>query len=147
MIVFNLHCADEHRFEGWFRSPEDYLEQRERDLVACPVCGNTRVERLPTAPRLNLSNPSEPAAADRLPSQAEGAADLAAGLRQLRRLFGNAEDVGERFAEEARRIHYEEAPARSIRGKASRSESTELVEEGISALPLPADWVPESDLN
>ena len=147
MIVFNLHCAGEHRFEGWFRSQEDYLAQRERELVACPVCGNTRIERLPTAPRLNLSKPSEPVAADQSAPQPNDAADLAAGLRQIRRLLGRAEDVGERFAQEARRIHYDEAPARSIRGKATRSEFSELVEEGISALPLPADWLPDGGLN
>jgi len=147
MIVFNLHCAAEHRFEGWFRSQEDYLAQRERELVACPVCGNTRIERLPTAPRLNLSGSGEPAKADTPAARAEHSPDLAAAMRQLRGLLGKAEDVGERFAEEARRIHYQETPARSIRGKATRSEFTELAEEGISALPLPADWLPDSDLN
>ncbi len=147
MIVFNLHCHALHRFEGWFRSPEDYLEQREREVVACPVCASTRIERLPSAPRLNLASAAEPTDNKSLPAGPGGQSELAAGLRQMRALLARAENVGERFAEEARRIHYEEAPARPIRGQATRGEYLELVDEGIGALPLPPGWPPEGELN
>lgn len=141
MIVFNLRCAAEHVFEGWFRSQEDYLSQRERNLVACPACGDTCVERLLSAPRLNLSAASDAAATPQIEASAGDK------LRQLRAWMMRAENVGDRFAEEARRIHYEETPARSIRGQASGREFAELLDEGITVLPLPKALVPEGELN
>ncbi|MBI3149351.1 MAG: DUF1178 family protein [Betaproteobacteria bacterium] len=143
MIVFNMRCSAQHLFEGWFRSQEDYLSQRERELVACPACGSSSVERLLSAPRLNLAA-AAPADAPP-PAGAEVAA--AERLRGLRALLARAEDVGENFAEEARRMHYEEIPARSIRGQASAREFVELVEEGITALPLPPGVPGEGELN
>lgn len=141
MIVYNLRCAAAHLFEGWFGSPDDYIEQREREFVACPMCGSTSVERQLSAPRLNLSAGS-PAAE---PPPAKDPAQE--GMRRLRALLARSEDVGERFPEEARRIHYDEAPARPIRGQASGREFVELVEEGIVVLPLPKAVVPEGELN
>ena len=128
MIVLNLACSSGHRFEGWFASLEAFEEQLKASLVSCPHCGDTSLQRLPAAPYLagkaNAQAASEPPAAER----------VAAVLRSL---VAESEDVGQEFPAEARRIHYEEAPARNIRGLASPQETLELLEEGISVLPLP----------
>ena len=133
MKVLNLRCTQEHRFEGWFASDEDFESQSGRGLVGCPACGDTAVARLPSAPRLNVSGLRDEAtpASDRL------AAVQAAALQAVQRLMSRTEDVGERFPEEARRIHYEEAPARAIRGQASAEEAEALREEGIDFASLP----------
>ncbi len=130
MIVFNLHCEAGHRFEGWFCSPADFPAAAGKAPVACPVCGSTQVQRALSAPRLNLGGEREPAADPRLDEQARA-------LRRARELIARTEDVGERFAAEARRIHYREAPRRDIRGVASREEAVALLEEGIPVMPLP----------
>lgn len=140
MKVYNLGCADDHRFEGWFGSEADYDDQRGRGLLACPVCGMAEVRRLPSAPRLNLSQAQDapPVPAGVPPALA---ALQAAWLAAARKIAAETENVGERFAEEARRIHYDEAPARAIRGRATPEQAAELREEGIpvARLPLPAD--------
>ena len=145
MKVFNLGCEREHAFEGWFASAQEYESQFERGLIECPVCGTHEVRRLPSAPRLNLSA-SDPAKTgqDATPDaqQVPSAQQIQAmWLKMARYIRENTEDVGERFADEARRIHYEEGPARGIRGVASRSEANELAEEGIEvfAFPMPKD--------
>jgi len=132
MKVLDLQCRDAHRFEGWFASAEEFESQLSRKLVACPVCGATDVSRLPSAPRLNLSGASDASAASRDAAQRQ-----AQVLRAIREVLEKTENVGERFAEEARRIHYNEAPARGIRGVASADDTRALVEEGIDVLPLP----------
>ncbi|WP_345813539.1 DUF1178 family protein [Paraburkholderia sp. PREW-6R] len=131
MKVLDLQCAHGHRFEGWFASAEDFESQQSRKLVACPICGANQVSRLPSAPRLNLSGATEtkPTAA------AEGA--QAKLMRALREVLEKTENVGDRFAEEARRIHYNEAPARNIRGVTTPEDARALVEEGIEVMPLP----------
>lgn len=144
MKVLNLRCANGHGFEGWFASEEEFLDQNGRSAIECPLCADRVVTRLPSAPRLNLSGTREPGA----PTPAAGAvaqhpvaADLqAAWLAASRRLMASTEDVGERFPDEARRIHYGEAEARGIRGQATPQEREALREEGIEvvALPLPA---------
>ena len=169
MKVLNLQCAGMHTFEGWFGSEEDYQSQRERGLVACPLCANTEVRKLPSAPRLNLGA-AEPRAAKPI-SQEEGpvpgsadapaasvpsqptANELASNLAQVhpeaaemvqeawmkmvKHVIANTEDVGQNFAEEARKMHYGESEERNIRGQASMEETQELLEEGIEVLPLP----------
>jgi hypothetical protein len=134
MKVFNLACEHDHPFEGWFASAEDFDDQTARGLLECPVCTSRQVRKLLSAPRLNLSS-SEPASPAPTPEAAQ-----ALMLRLARHLMKNTEDVGERFAEEARRIHYKEAPERGIRGQASLEEARELAQEGIEvmALPMPA---------
>ncbi len=133
MKVLNLRCAQDHRFEGWFASDEDEASQRERGLLVCPMCGDSDVQRLPSAPRLNLGA-ARPAEAVALPAPD----DLQAlWLQAVRRVIERTEDVGERFAEEARRIHYGEVPQRGIRGQASRIEAEALKEEGIEVMTLP----------
>ncbi|MBB3258704.1 hypothetical protein F4827_003573 [Paraburkholderia bannensis] len=150
MKVLDLQCPDGHRFEGWFASADDFESQLSRKLVECPMCGVTNVTRVPSAPRLNLSGASAPASA---PSAHSGsAAEQAAGqagqagpsaqwqaraLRAIREVLEKTENVGDRFAEEARRMHYNEAPARNIRGVASAEDAQALVEEGIDVMPLP----------
>ena len=118
MKVLDLKCSHEHRFEGWFASTEEFESQLSRKLVACPVCSVTDVSRMPSAPRLNLSSARGEAAPQAAQAQAspDAAALQARALQFMRELIEKTENVGERFAEEARRIHYNEAPARSIRG-------------------------------
>ncbi|MBX3600780.1 MAG: DUF1178 family protein [Rubrivivax sp.] len=146
MKVLNLRCANGHGFEGWFASEDDFLEQNGRGLLECPLCADKVVTRLPSAPRLNLSGAREPAAAmappqASPPAQPAQSADVqAAWLQAVRRLVAETEDVGERFADEARRIHYGEVPQRGIRGQATPEQREALRDEGIEtfALPLPA---------
>jgi hypothetical protein len=169
MKVLNLQCAGMHTFEGWFGSEEDYQSQRERGLVACPLCANTEVRKLPSAPRLNLGavepRASKPAAQEE-PTNATGESSPAANLpaaptaetvasslsqvhpeaaemvqeawmKMVKHVIANTEDVGQNFAEEARKMHYGESEERNIRGQASAEETKDLLEEGIEVLPLP----------
>lgn len=137
MKVLNLQCSHRHGFEGWFGSEDDFQGQLERGLVECPICGDTAVAKLPSAPRLNLgaSEPQQPKKQDVM--TASDPALQAKWLQMVRHVLANTEDVGERFAEEARRIHYGESEERNIRGQASREETESLLEEGIGVLPLP----------
>jgi len=142
MKVFNLQCSAHHVFEGWFGSDEDHASQVERGLLACPLCGDTTVHKLPSAPRLNLGAVEAPAAATKADKQdlvagGELQALQAAYLQLARRIVAATEDVGPRFAEEARRIHYGESEERGIRGQASPEQTRELMEEGIEVMPLP----------
>lgn len=147
MKVFDLACEHGHAFEGWFASADAFDEQLGRSLVHCPVCESASVRRTPSAPRLNLSNPSE--SPPQTAAQTQGARTTAmptdAQLRALwleaaRHLVRNTEDVGDRFAEEARRIHYREAPERGIRGVTTAEQRAELEDEGIDvfSFPIPA---------
>lgn len=138
MKVFNLSCANDHLFEGWFASAEDFDSQLARGLVECPVCGDPAVRRMPTAPRLNLSSAPEPRQRPAEGGTAPTAEQIQAlWLRMARHIRENTEDVGERFAEEARRIHHRDAPNRGIRGVATREEAAELSEEGIEVFSFP----------
>ena len=124
MKVLDLQCSHGHVFEGWFVSHEDYESQRERGLLTCPVCEDAQVNKMLSAPRLNLAQTP--------PQQMQ-----AAMLKMVRHVMANTEDVGNRFAEEARKIHHGQAQERSIRGQASREETEALLDEGIDILPLP----------
>ena len=141
MKVFNLQCSALHRFEGWFASEEDYAGQVERGLLECPLCADKTVQKLPSAPRINLGASEAPAApvADQQSLVAGDAAQKlqAAWLQMARQIVSQTEDVGPRFAEEARKIHYGETEERGIRGQASREETEALLEEGIAVMPLP----------
>jgi hypothetical protein len=144
MIVYDLQCGSGHRFEGWFASAEDFGVQCERSLLECPSCGTKDVVRVPSAARLNMGA-MMPAAATNAPAAqaevAEGRDPLAIAqilyARMVDALLAKSEDVGKDFAEEARRIHNEEAPRRAIRGQASDEEHEALVEEGIPVMRLP----------
>jgi len=166
MKVLNLQCAHQHSFEGWFASEDDFQSQLSRDLIACPMCESKRIEKMPSAPRLNLGALRPPAdisaAVGPSPAAAEAAGRLvedsappaarqvveassddrvatgqAGFLKALRHLLANTEDVGRRFAAEARGMHYGDIETRSIRGQASAREAVELLEEGIEVVPLP----------
>ncbi len=134
MKVLNLRCANGHGFEGWFASDDEFMDQNGRGLIECPLCSDRVVTRMPTAPRLNLAGAREPAPAPQ-------PADLqAAWMAAARKLLSETEDVGERFVDEARRIHYGEVEHRGIRGQATPEEREALRDEGIEtfALPIPA---------
>ena len=166
MKVLDLKCAQQHVFEGWFASEDDFQSQLGRGLVQCPMCGDAAISKQLSAPRLNLgatppASPvaNAPAAADAAAHGASpagrelvpaGAApalsaqDLqdmqavqADWLKMARHVMANTEDVGSHFAEVARQMHYGETDERSIRGQTSREEAVALLEEGISVMPLP----------
>jgi hypothetical protein len=134
MIVFDLICKDQHRFEGWFASGEDFTSQKSRGLLACPVCGGAHVEKLPAAKIRKQSEPAVPAAASAVQAGKTEQVDVS---RIIDYILTHSEDVGKSFAEEARKIHYQETPQRSIRGVASRAEAEDLREEGIPVFSLP----------
>lgn len=148
MKVLDLRCALGHGFEGWFGSEDDYARQLAAGQVTCPLCGDAGIERLPSAPRLNLgaNAPAAPAAerpetaAPARPQSPEAATLQQFWAEAVRHVMTRTEDVGERFPEEARRIHYGEAASRGIRGQATAEQRAELAEEGIEvmALPVPA---------
>ena len=165
MKVLNLQCAHQHSFEGWFGSEDDFQSQLARGLVECPMCSSKVIVKMPSAPRLNFgghrapvesaSQPGEqvlsiaadapegtnPVTALEVPAQAGPTPEQqAAFFKALRHVVANTEDVGDRFAHQARAMHYGDVEPRSIRGQATPREATELIEEGIDvmALPMPA---------
>jgi hypothetical protein len=145
MIVFDLQCAQGHRFEGWFGSARDFGAQKKRGLLACPSCGSTAVERALSAPRLNMGAQEPKKDAPQRTPDMEGKDPFAIAQmlysRMLDEILTKSEDVGAKFPEEARKIYYKEAPGRAIRGQATKEEHDELVDEGIPvarfALPPP----------
>lgn len=137
MKVFDLQCRYQHIFEGWFASEEDFVAQRERALVECPVCGDAVVSKRLSAPRLNLARARDEAATQEMVSTDTLEQTLqAAWLATARRIVSDTDDVGERFAEEARRIHYGECKERGIRGQTTRAEAAALIEEGVAVMPF-----------
>jgi hypothetical protein len=137
MKVLNLQCGHGHGFEGWFGSEDEFQDQLTRGLVECPLCGDVQVAKLPSAPRLNLGAGAPAEAPKQQVMNTPDAKLQAAWLQMVRHVLANTEDVGEKFAEEARKIHYGESGDRNIRGQASREETESLLEEGIAVLPLP----------
>ena len=151
MKVLDLRCANGHGFEGWFGSEDDFLAQNGAGHIACPVCADTVVTRMLSAPRLNLSGarapveaaPSSTSAASSTSAQTSTTVAAAPGdlqalwLQAVRHVIARTEDVGERFPEEARRMHYGEVPHRAIRGAASPEEREALHDEGIEVMALP----------
>lgn len=144
MIVFELICPKYHRFEGWFASPEDFDGQKRRGLLSCPSCGGSEIEKLPTAKIRTTGTEALPAVIEE-PVSTPAKGKPPANLQELiDYVLINTENVGAKFATEARRIHRQEVPYRNIRGTASRQETEELLDEGIPvmALPIPSrnDW-------
>jgi len=161
MKVLDLCCGAGHVFEGWFASEADYVAQMEKGLLDCPLCGNADVARLPSAPRLNLSGARAPAsetavvpggaamAGSGRPGGLETAVHGTAAARFVEAvadLLRNTEDVGNRFAEEARRIHYGESDAKAIRGQTTPAERDALADEGIEVFTVPVGLPPKSSL-
>ena len=143
MIVFDLGCDNEHRFEGWFSSTAEFERQQNGQLLSCPLCGSTSIKRLMTAARVNTGRTAhpEPGITDATTGKPAQYAnfDAARMLKLITQIVESTEDVGRSFPEEARKIHYKESPERRIRGSASAQEVDALREEGIEvvALPLP----------
>ena len=147
MIRYRLKCEKRHEFEAWFADSAAYDRQAKRREISCPRCGNTRVEKALMAPsvarrsrRRRAPKPAEQAAGQEQPETHRLAAhgELATAMRKLRtEIETKSEYVGPRFSEEARKIHYDEAPARGIYGEATREEAQALAEEGIEFFPLP----------
>jgi hypothetical protein len=140
MKVLNLRCSNGHGFEGWFASDDEFMEQNGSGLLQCPLCADSVVTRMPSAPRLNLSGAREPEpglAASTSGTEVQAADLQALWLKTVRHVLANTEDVGERFAEEARRIHYGEVPQRGIRGQVNPQQRDELLDEGIEVIALP----------
>lgn len=157
MIRYALVCEKDHEFESWFASSDAYEKQRKRRLVACPACGSTKVEKLLMAPQVKRTDRQKgrPSAPPALPTPApaevagapaqtpiaimsEQEREIRTKLKELRELVTrNADYVGQKFAEEARRMHYGELEHRSIYGEASAEDAKALHEEGIEFHPLP----------
>jgi hypothetical protein len=152
MIRYTLVCERQHDFESWFANSAAYDKQAKRGLVACPICGSSKVEKAIMAPRLARSDkridvpPAPPAAP--VPAAPDTPApvamvspqerELRSKLRELRHhLTKNAENVGRKFPDEARKMHYGEIEHRSIYGEASPQEAKDLHEEGVEFHPLP----------
>jgi hypothetical protein len=144
MKVFDLRCTQDHVFEGWFGSEDDFRSQLDRGLLECPMCGSQEITKGLSAPRLNLGA-QPPAAA--MPAPRDAAAPVqehqrklhalqAAWLEASRKIVEKTEDVGDRFADEALRMHKGEEPERPIRGQATPQQAFELLEEGVPVLPL-----------
>lgn len=149
MIIYDLCCDNDHRFEGWFRSADDFTAQLERGFLSCPQCDSHQVRRVPSAVAIGTSSAAMPGG----PSVAlSGTAMMPAGkqvmalYRQLiQAVVENCEDVGEAFVEEARKMHYNEAPERPIRGAATEDECEALRDEGIEVIRLPS--IKDEELN
>ncbi|MEA9601891.1 DUF1178 family protein [Polynucleobacter sp. MG-28-Ekke-A2] len=151
MKVYNLACPLDHRFEGWFASEQDCLAQQDKGMLACPVCDSTEITRMPSAPHIGKSSSTELTVSKSESESLSGgvvaltgsdhsqleAQVQAAFLKGMRELMGRSEDVGNSFADEARKIHYKESPERSIRGQTTLDEAEALREEGIDVLSMP----------
>ena len=139
MISYKLKCTEEHEFEGWFKDSANFDNQRDDKQISCPYCNSTDIRKSLSAPNISTSRKQENA-------QTELATQAFKAIQQMRdTVEKNCDDVGENFAEEARKIHYGESTERGIYGKASTEESQALVDEGIKVLPLP--WMEEEKKN
>lgn len=141
MIRYSLTCDKEHEFDGWFGSSAEFDKQAKRGLVECPVCGSIKVHKALMTPgvpaKSNRKNDAQAVKALHAPADPKLQAMMQM-VRELReQVEANADYVGDRFAEEARRIHYGEEDPRGIYGEATLKEAAELHEEGIDVLPLP----------
>ena len=155
MIVYDLSCADGHRFEGWFGSSADYDDQRARGLLACPHCGSGEVAKAPMAPavpakgnqRQEVLPPqaAQPVANTPMPAQVQQA--LAALAKAQAEALKNSTWVGAKFAEESRAMHYGERDEAPIHGQATLAEAKALIEEGVPVAPLPFPVAPPEKLN
>ncbi|MEI7531120.1 MAG: DUF1178 family protein [Betaproteobacteria bacterium] len=161
MKVYNLSCSMNHLFEGWFSSEDDFNAQQNKSILSCPICDSVKISRLPSAPYLGAKTSTKvdesiqqasnslaniPAGVHQIDSMSLSPAEKmefqqklqATMLQVVRDVMEKTEDVGESFVDEARKMHYHEAPERSIRGVASHEQASELIEEGIDIFALPA---------
>jgi len=134
VIKFSLQCDNGHAFDGWFRNNEDYEAQAERKLVACPACGSPHVGKSLMAPAVSTGRKREKIAL----AVGEEQKQVLAKLKELsEKVRANADYVGDKFAEEARKIHFGEVEARGIYGEATREEAVSLAEDGVEFMPIP----------
>lgn len=139
MKVLDLECAEQHVFEGWFASEEDFKYQCTDSLIACPFCADTRISKRLSAPRLNLGGHTQPESdVQKVPSTKT---DSSPTLQEIwlaaaHHVMSTTQDVGSDFTQEARRIHYGEVPVRAIRGLATRAQTEQLIDEGIPVMPF-----------
>jgi hypothetical protein len=134
VIQYSLHCSKGHRYDAWFKNAAAFDEQQARGIVTCAVCGDAAIEKAPMAPAVARTDHDRVA----LSSTQPDAAQLRALLRAYRqKVVSEADYVGDRFAEEARKIHFEEVEARGIYGEATRDDVVALLDEGIDFMPLP----------
>lgn len=155
MIVYDLSCTDGHRFEGWFGSSADFEDQRARGLLACPHCGSGDVAKAPMAPAVPAkgntrqdvlpSETSRPMANSPMPPEMQKA--LATLAKAQAEALKNSTWVGDKFAEETRKMHYGERDEAAIHGQATLAEAKALIEEGVPVAPLPFPVAPPEKLN
>ncbi|MEM7291097.1 MAG: DUF1178 family protein [Pseudomonadota bacterium] len=137
MIKYALICDKEHEFEAWFASSDDYEMQRKRGFLDCPSCGSSKIEKMLMAPGVSGTKKTGGGQVS-VTSMPEMPAQMVEQLREIKKYVeANSENVGERFPEEARKIHYGEAEARGIYGKANLEEAASLAEEGVNVMPIP----------
>ena len=141
MIVYQLTCGQAHFFEGWFASAEACDKQAAAGQLICPTCASGEVRKLPSAPHVHTSG----SGAAQAPSEGQVKREALLALRKF--ILSNTENVGRKFAEVARRIHYEEEKARSIRGQVTAEEAEELREEGVPAYSVPAEVIPSEEVH
>lgn len=134
MIRFSLICENGHEFEAWFRSNDDYDSQVKRGFVECHACGSAKVSKALMAPAVSTGKRRETLALAAGEEQKKMLAQLKEMTEKMRQ---NAEDVGDRFADEARKIHFGETEQRGIYGKATAEEARGLAEDGVEFMPLP----------
>lgn len=137
MIKYSLICDKDHDFEGWFGSSKDYDKQRKRGFVECPHCGSQKISKALMAPCVSgtkKSDDSQPIA-NISPNISE---EVVTKIREIKKhIEQNSENVGDKFPDEARKIHYGESEARGIYGKSTVKEAIELAEEGVGVVPIP----------
>ena len=137
MIKYALICDKAHEFEAWFGSSDDYDQQRKRGFVDCPICGSNQVEKMLMAPSVSGTKKSTSSDVP-MTTMPQMPAEMVEKLREIKQhVEANSENVGDKFPEEARKIHYGEAEARGIYGKASVEEAVSLAEEGVDVMPIP----------
>jgi hypothetical protein len=134
LIRFSLNCDHDHAFEAWFRSNDDFDTQKKRGLVECPECGSTKVGKALMAPAVSTSRKQDKMALAMGDAQKQAMAQLKALSEKMRE---NADYVGDKFADEARKIHFGETEARGIYGEATPDEAKSLAEDGVEFLPIP----------
>jgi hypothetical protein len=134
LIRFSLSCEHDHAFEGWFRSNDDFETQKKRGFVECPACGSIRVEKALMAPAVSTGRKREKIALAMGEQQKKAMAQLKALSEKMRE---NADYVGDKFADEARKIHFGETDARGIYGEATPDEARSLAEDGVEFMPIP----------
>ena len=161
MIVFDLHCAEGHRFEGWFKSSGDFVEQGKNGHLMCPQCGNTQVEKAPMAPAVpvkgNARAPQNPPAVTSAESSNVPLSNnkldpkVAKVLEKLStaqaRALKDSKWVGKDFADRSRAMYYGEQKQQLIHGEATAEQAQDLIDEGVAVAPLPFPVTPPEDLN